>query len=236
MPTYVLTGANRGLGLEFSRQISSSPSNTLFAGVRSLQNDLKDLEALNTNKNIHILPCDVSSLDSIASFASSVSSKLGQDGKVDYILNNAGMNSIPNVSALEPKEADFLLEMRVNVLAPQALTAGLVSHLQKGSVVMNMTSGLASIQYAANGSNKCPVYSISKAALNMLTAQQAMELKPKGVIVVAMDPGWVKTRMGGEGAMLEPHESIGGMLGTIHKLKIDDAAKFYKYSGETVPY
>lgn len=70
----------------------------------------------------------------------------------------------------------------------------------------------------------------------MLTVQQAGDLKGRGVRVVSMDPGWVQTRMGGEGALLEPHFSISSMLKVIHGLKDDDTAKFYTYTGEEVPW
>jgi NAD(P)-dependent dehydrogenase (short-subunit alcohol dehydrogenase family) len=82
MPTYFLTGANRGIGLEFVRQLAIKPSNTIIAGVRSLSADLSDLKALNTNSNIHIIECDVGSLDSLSSIYFRVAEILSKSGSV----------------------------------------------------------------------------------------------------------------------------------------------------------
>ena len=71
---------------------------------------------------------------------------------------------------------------------------------------------------------------------NRLTVHQAAELKSRGIKVICMDPGWVKTRMGGEGAILEPHESIGGMLKTIHGLDMQGSGRFWQYDGQEVPW
>ena len=215
--TYVLTGSNRGLGLEFVRQLSVSASNTIFAGVRSLSADLSDLHSLvsASKATIHVLACDSSSPDSIAAFATDISKTLGTGGKVDFLLNNAGINQDPNVPVLSwstGKEGEegkggstptvlsksLYKHMEVNVLAPLMLASALEPLLKKGSVVMNMTSGLGSLGIAANSKpTKCPVYSISKAALNMgsLHLKEELERKGKGVRVAVVDPGWVKTRM-----------------------------------------
>jgi len=242
MGIYVVTGGNRGLGLEFVRQISASPSNEVITTTRSLSNDLSDVKALNKNSNIHILECDTSSTSSIESFANEVSKTIGESTKIDFLINNAATNSVPARSSLDIPEKEFLAEMTTNVLGPAKVTQYLYSHLQKGTVVMNMTSGLGSCERTKGMvPTKCPTYSISKAAVNMLTVHQAHELGPKGkdqkgAIVIAMDPGWVKTRMGGQGAMLEPHVSIGGMLKTLHKVTEAETAKFYTYTGDEVPW
>ncbi|MCJ1412567.1 hypothetical protein MMC19_006664 [Ptychographa xylographoides] len=240
MPTYALTGSNRGLGLEFVRQLSTSEtSNTIFAGVRSLSGDLSDLKALasqSKSTKIHILECDTSSLKSMQSFATEISSALGKTGKLDFLLSNAGINSVPNESSLTITPEGLAEQITVNVLGPAKTAEYLKAHLQSGSVVMNMTSGLGSVERSKGMTpRKCCTYSISKAALNMLTVHQAEDLG-EGICVICMDPGWVKTRMGGEGAVLEPQESIGGMLRTIHKIGKTENGRFYTYTGEEVPW
>jgi len=87
MPIYAITGGNRGLGLEFVRQISSDSNNTVLALTRSLSSDLSDVKALNKNNNIHVLECDTSSIDSIKAFAQEAKKTLGSK-KPDYVLNN----------------------------------------------------------------------------------------------------------------------------------------------------
>jgi len=244
MPTYVITGANRGLGLEFVRQLSSgSSSNVVIACTRTMSSDLSDLKSLQSSSSsskVHILECDTSSLSSIQSFAKEVAATLGPSAKIDYLLNNAASNAVPDTTSLTIEGKPFMDEMNLNVLGPAHLTAALVNggHLTKGSVIMNMSSGLGSCAQSKGMSpTKCATYSISKAALNMLTVHQADELgREHGVRVVCMDPGWVKTRMGGDGAVLEPHESIGGMLKTIHGLGEKDTAKFFNYTGKELPW
>ena len=242
MPIYVVTGANRGLGLEFCRQVSADASNIVVAGSRSLTSDLSDLESLNKHDNIHILECDTSVPSSIESFAQKVTKTIGSGTKIDYIINNAATNSVPAQTSLDMTQEDFLAEVNVNVMGPAKIVQTLGPHLQKGSVVMNMTSGLGSCGRSKGMvPRKCATYSISKAAVDMLTIHQAFDYgtegpQKNGAVVICMDPGWVKTRMGGKGAILTPAESIGGMLKTLHRVGEADTGKFYTYSGEEVPW
>lgn len=102
---------------------------------------------------------------------------------------------------------------------------------------MNMTSGLASLSYNRTKENpECTVYAMSKAALNMLTVHQAAHLKGMGVKVICMDPGWVKTDMGGAGAILKKELSIGRMLKVLKGLKEGDEGKFFCYDGNIVDW
>lgn len=122
--------------------------------------------------------------------------------------------------------------MNVNVLGPALLVQVLSPHLQSGSVVMNMTSGLGSLGFNRGMENPgCTVYAMSKAALNMLTVHQAAEMRGRGVCAVCVDPGWVKTDMGGKRAQLEKEESIGGMLKVLRGVGMEDSGKFLMYDG-----
>jgi len=234
MPTYVITGANRGLGLEFVRQLAGDESNTVICGTRSLTSDLSALEALRSGPSkIHILECDTSNLKSISSFASHVIATLGPSSKVDFLLNNAGINSHPDERSLSITPEALSAQIATNVLGPAKTVEFLHPLLNKGSVIMNMTSGLGSMSYSGSKSeNSATTYSLSKAAVNMLTVHQAIDLKSEGVIVICMDPGWVKTDMGGSDATLEQDESIGGMLKCLKGLGVKDSGKFYDHDGE----
>jgi NAD(P)-dependent dehydrogenase (short-subunit alcohol dehydrogenase family) len=241
MATYVITGANRGIGLEFVAQICSDASNTVIACVRDSLSDISLLEELsNKHRSIHILECDISSFESIKSFAKCLSKIIGTSGKVDYLINNAAIQSVRDDNSLEITESGLLDHIKTNVLGPAEVVRTLQPHLQKGSVVMNMTSGIASMTFGTR--HEVPTmhatYSISKAALNMLTVHQASDLGKggKGVIVICMDPGWVKTRMGGEGALLEARDSVIGMLKCLRRLEESDTGKFYDCVGEAVPW
>ncbi|KAF2264073.1 NAD(P)-binding protein [Lojkania enalia] len=236
MPTYFLTGANRGIGLEFVRQLSPNPENLIIAAVRSLKGELTDLKALAQRGNVHIIECDVSSTDSISSLSFRVAVILSKTGaNLNYLFNIAGINATSSDTSLSIEPASLEKHMNTNVLGPAKIVETLRQYLARGAVVMNMTSGLASMTVAKDVP-KCCTYSISKAAQNMLTLHQAKDLKRNHSIVICMDPGWVKTRMGGKGAMVEPQVSIEGMLDVLGKLKKEDSGKFYRFDGSQVPW
>jgi NAD(P)-dependent dehydrogenase (short-subunit alcohol dehydrogenase family) len=190
MPIFVITGANRGLGLEFVRQLSADSSNTILAATRSLSRDLGALESLKANgATLHILECDTGSQDSITAFSKQVSSVLGgPDKRIDFLLNNAGINANSKQTSLTLTADNLQNHINVNVMGPSKMVQDLQSHLRDGSVVMNMTSGLGSLTYSrTKQESECTAYSISKAGINMLTVHQASNLKGKGVIVVCVD-------------------------------------------------
>ncbi|KAF2113448.1 hypothetical protein BDV96DRAFT_648406 [Lophiotrema nucula] len=236
MPTYFLTGANRGIGLEFVRQLSTDANNNIIAAVRSKKGDVDELKALAKNGNVHIIECDVSSTDSILSLEFRVAEILSKTGEnLDFLFNVAGINATSSDTSLSIDAASLENHMNINVLGPAKIVETLRQYLARGAVVMNMTSGLASMTVAKD-MPKCCTYSISKAAQNMLTLHQSRDLKRNHAIVIAMDPGWVKTRMGGKGAMVEPNVSIEGMLDVVGKLKKEDSGKFYRFDGGIVPW
>lgn len=232
--TYLITGANRGLGLEFVRQLSAASSNsTTFACVRSLQGELDDLNRLaSDDSNVHVIECDTASVASIKACGSKVSDLL-KERHLDYLINNAGINAVPERTALDFTSDELKEHIDINVLGPAEMVKSFDSVLGRGSIVMNMSSGVGS---CAKGIERCAAYAISKAALNMLTCHQSYALKDRGASVIAMDPGWVQTRMGGEGAVLTPKESIGGMLNVLHNVSLDKSGTFYQYDGDTVPW
>lgn len=240
MPTYLVTGANRGLGFEFIRQLAADSSNTIFACVRSQFVNLSDLEKI-SSKQIHTLVCDTGSIDSIRNLPSQVLKTLASGQKLDYVINNAAINSVPEQTSLSLEPKDLEEQMRVNVIGPAKTTQFLLENelLSPAVRIVNMTSGLGSMSVSLSITpRKCAAYSISKSAVNALTVQQSGEVREKlgEAIVVCVDPGWVKTRMGGDGAVLEPEESVGGMLKCIHGLEDGSNGKFYTYTGEEVPW
>lgn len=205
MAIWVITGANRGLGLEFVTQLSKDGSNTIIAASRSLSTEsLIGLRALDIKVNFHILECDTSSLDSIESFGRQVAAII-PGRKIDFLLNNAGVNVKPELTSLDVTSESITENMAVNVIGPARIVQVLESYLQSGSVVMNMTSGLGSLADTKTmDQTKCTAYSISKAGLNMLTLHQASNLKKREVIVVCVDPGVSIFELGSHEEMLTP--------------------------------
>lgn len=239
MPVYCITGANRGIGLEFVRQLATSPENTILALTRSLSSDLTDLKTVSSSKT-HILECDVGDLDSIRSFAQQAAEILGQDEKINFLVNNAGINGTSDQNTLTLEPEGLLAQIKTNVIGPAKTVEFLLREglLADGVRVLNMTSGLASLEMTNQGPRKAAGYSVSKAALNMLSVHQGADLREKvpGAVVIVMDPGWVKTRLGGPGAVLEPYESVTGMLKVLHGLKEEDNCAFYHHSGRKLPW
>lgn len=244
MPTYLITGANRGLGLEFVRQlVDSTVSNNVIAAVRSFDGDLDDLRDLEkrgtTRSSLHIVECDTSSTISIQSIIGQIQPLIG-DGHVDVLINNAGINSAPTRNALTIEPVDIQQHININVTGPAELTKVIVPVMTRGGLIVNMTSGLGSFGKGIFGYAGA-AYSISKAALNMLAAHQAQNVADQGLRVICMDPGHVKTRMGGDDAVLTPNESVSGMLEVIQKVSREPEAglgeaKCYQHDGQEAPW
>lgn len=239
---YCITGTNRGLGLEFVRQLAATKSNTIIATVRNASTDLADLKAV-ASSSTHILPvvCDTSDAESIASFVPEATSLLA-GRKIDFLLHVAGVNFRSDQTSLSVTADALHTNLQVNVFGLARTTQLLLSGGALGPDVriLNMTSGLGSLTKSEGISpRKCLPYSISKAGVNMLTVHQAEELQTAGLpgaVVLAVDPGWVKTRMGGDGAVLEPEESVAGILKVLHGAKPEDNGKFYSYDGSEQPW
>ncbi len=238
MSVYCITGTNRGLGLEFVKQLAQASTKNIIIATTQARADLHDLRAV-ASPSTHILECDVGSLSSIQSFVQEARRTLGGDGsaKIDFLLNNAGINlsGWRNSLALDPNELQT--QFTINLVGPAKLVelllaAGLLSHNVR---IINISSHLGSLQFSSGlKPRSCAGYSISKAALNMLTVHQSEDVKKSlsHAVVISMAPGLVKTRMGGEEGVLEPSESIAGMLRAIHGLGSDDTGSFFQYTGE----
>ncbi|KXH58369.1 short chain dehydrogenase/reductase SDR [Colletotrichum nymphaeae SA-01] len=264
MPTYVVTGARAGIGLEYINQLSKSPSNTVIALVRSTapSTDLSALEAIRSSSTAatHILECDVSSEASIAALPGRLSAALqesrGTPAKVDFLINNAATLQFAHQTSLTLDKAGLDVHMETNVLGPARMVQVLLPFLTaeggsekdgaeaagKGgeriaAVVANITSGAGSLGWTSDGRvGMLAGYSISKAALNMLTVHQARELRGHGIVAVAVDPGHVKTDSGGPGATVEVEDSAGDILSLLAGLKSADSGKFFLYNGTSVPW
>jgi len=235
MPVYVITSASSSLGFEWVRQLSQVAHNTVIAAVPTMSPVPPYLLSLQQSSpaRVHVVTCDMTSPESAMEFGNSLTSVLGTDGKIDYLINDSEISSQPPSSSLALEADDLLMHMNWNVLVPARMVAALLPYLRRWSKVVNISSGLGSITrtlampFAVHTS-----YSISKAALNMLSVHQALDLRPYGIVVVALDPGFVKTDItGGAEAALFPDESVGRMIRTIHQLSEEDSGRFFIFSG-----
>ncbi|PSN75152.1 NAD(P)-binding protein [Corynespora cassiicola Philippines] len=242
MPIYFLTGASRGIGLELARELSKTKDNTVITAVRSVSDGLKFLQ--NQNDNIKIATCDISSLSSISSLATSVGDVLPSGSKITHLINNAAIVAGPEKNCLSVLNDALNETINVNVLGPAKIVDVLVPFLAPNATILNISSGIGSLELVSNKkpAAKFAAYSISKAALNMMAVHQAQEYQGR-FRVLLMDPGWARTKLGGENAELEPLESARGVLSTLKKIEVDTQAdidagvvRFYNFLGETVPW
>ena len=223
-PTVLITGANRGLGLEFARQYAADGWNVIGTARRPDAAD--DLEAL----DVRILQLDVTDQASVRSLAESLG-----DTPLDLLINNAGI--FPRESEISNVDFDdYMRTLAVNTAGPVLVTAAVLPNLQRGELkkIVNITSRLGSIEYNTQGGFYG--YRESKAALNMFTKTLASELGPAGFICLTLHPGWVATDMGGPSAPLTPKQSVIGMRAVIDRLTPADNGAYRSYEGEPVPW
>jgi len=225
----LVTGANRGLGLEFAHQL-------LARGERVIATCRHPGRALALTRlagehpgHLVILPLVLPETRSIAELVREIATL---DLRIGLLVNNAGM--LVGGERFGEIEAKALQDsFAANAIGPMLLTQALAPRLERAKVV-NLSSRLGSI--GGSESMHSPSYSVSKAALNMVTRQLAHALAAQEAIVVAISPGWVSTDMGGSNAPLAPPDSVAAMLRTIDALASADNGRFVSESGATIPW
>ncbi len=232
MSQTLVTGANRGLGLEFTRQLLSR-GDRVIATCRTPGRALELTRLAGEHPGrLKVLPLEVADPRSIAELVRAVDSL---DVRIDLLLNNAGV--LPAGERFGQLEAKTLGEtFATNVVGPLLVTQALAARLVDGGKVVAIGSGIGSI--ARTTAFGTPSYAISKAALNMAVRQLAHALAERRISVAALSPGWVRTDMGGANATLEPAQSIAMMLDVIDALAFDAAAPgaFIGHDGKPVPW
>jgi NAD(P)-dependent dehydrogenase (short-subunit alcohol dehydrogenase family) len=239
MTTVLITGANRGIGLEHVRQYAPRDGVTVIACCR----DPKSAEELQAIAAAHPGKVRIEALavTDPASIAALVERLKGQP--IDILINNAGTygpHPLPGglvhqtLSGMDYGMWSEILD--INVLSPFRLTAALIDNVKASErkVIVMMTSGLASI--AANTMGGSHAYRSSKAALNMLAKGLAVELKADGVIVLALAPGWTRTALGGPDAPYSVEDSVTGQQKVIDGLTLADTGKQLDLHGVEQPW
>ncbi len=235
----LITGASRGLGLEFVRQCLER-GQQVFACARNPQAS-EGLQALGRTygKRLVMVSMDVTDPDSVERAHGQIASMV--DG-LELLVNNAGINSsgVPqgqrNTTFGELEPAGILHMVHVNAVAPILIAQRFVSLLENGRdpKIINVSSWLGSLGKKMRGGNYG--YCTSKTALNMMARAMALDLLPKGIISVCFNPGWVQTDMGGPKASLTPAQSVGGMLSVTRTLEPEDAGRFIQWDGTEHPW
>ena len=231
MPTILVTGANRGLGLEFARQYTADGWQVL-AACRAPA-DAKDLQKLaaGSGGRIRVLAMDVTDTASVRAAA-----KLLDGEAIDVLLNNAGVGSPRNQKLGSLDYAAWSRVLDTNTLGPMRCVEAFLEHVAQGGQkrIVTITSGMGSLEDNTSGGSYA--YRTSKAAVNMVVRSLALDLAPRGITCIVMNPGWVRTDMGGSGGKLSPAESIQAMRSVIASLKPGDSGKFFNYNGKPYPW
>lgn len=222
--TYLVTGSNRGLGLEFSRQLSAR-GDIVIGTVRDVAKAGDEPGHAPT-----LVPLELSDPASIETLPARVG-----DRAIDVLINNAGVSSDARTLA-DVSMGEFQRVFAVNSFAPVLVTRALLPNLKRGSrkLVVTVSSQLGSITNNSGGSTYA--YRGSKAAVNMLSVSMHNELKGEGFACVVVHPGWVQTDMGGPNAPLKPEESVSHLIRLIDRLTASDGGKFFNYDGTILPW
>ncbi|MCP3139033.1 SDR family oxidoreductase [Pyxidicoccus xibeiensis] len=227
---YVITGASRGIGLEFVQQLLRR-GDTVEAGVRSPEG-ARRLEPLarESGNRLRIHALDVESDASIRSFAADVCAS-----PVDVLINNAGVIGLW-CALTDVDYADMARTFAINALGPLRVTSALLPALRRGAVrkVAHVSSNMGSVTNNTDGG--AYAYRMSKAALNMGVRTLANDLRAEGFVTVALHPGWVQTDMGGPQATLPAPESVRGLLRLIDGMGPEHSGRFFDYQGAELPW
>ena len=214
MPRVLITGANRGIGLEFARQYSADGWDVI-ATARETSAELAAL-------GVRVESLDLRDLDAVVALGQ------GLDGPLDRLIANAGTMEPENCDTADDGRA-WAEMLTVNCIGPYLLAKSLLRQVAapRGKLIA-LSSGMGSIGESSGG---YVPYRTSKAALNMAWHSLAIEAKPLGVVAAALDPGWVKTRMGGPNALISAEQSVGDMRALIERMGPDQSGGFLKRDG-----
>lgn len=227
----LVTGANRGLGLEFVRQYAAEDW-VVLAACRSPQ-DAKELQQLaaGSNGRVRVIEMNVADTASVKAAAADL-----KDETIDLLLNNAGVGGPPKGGLGRIDYETWKKVLDINTLGPMRVTEAFLENVARGNGkrIVTITSGMGSIEDNASGGSYA--YRSSKAAVNMAMKSLSIDLAPRGITCAVLNPGWVRTDMGGPNGKLAPAESIAAMRFVIATMKPDDSGKFLNWDGRNYPW
>ncbi len=232
MSTVVITGANRGLGLELAR-VFAGRGDHVIAGCRN-----PDAASELATSTEHVHAVDMGDEKSIADFIDAIG-----DQPVDVLLNNAGIDA-RNLGAdeagrdvLVQTPEQLIGQVEVNAVGPWLLSRGLLPQLRRAANprIVNMSSQIGSMEVSQTMGRDVG-YAVSKAALNMITVKLASRLRDEGIVAVMLHPGYLRTAMGGAGAAMDADDAARQIVDLIDGLTIADTGSFRRWDGSVHPW
>lgn len=230
-PTFqvLITGANRGIGLEFVRQYAADGWRVIAACRDPLKAAALNALAGSSGGRVSVPSLDVSDFDQIERLALALKSET-----IDLLINNAGYYPQSSFGAID--YADWDKAFRINAMAPMKMVESFVEHVARSRLrkIATLSSKMGSI--ADNSSGGSYLYRTSKVAANMAMRNLAIDLQPRGIAAITLHPGWVRTDMGGPNALITTEQSVAGLRKVIDQLSTHNAGRFIAYDGQEIPW
>lgn len=231
MKTVLITGTNRGLGLELVKQFTSSGHRV----IATCRNASKSLELLNlekiSNGTLELMELDLMSDDSIDGLTALLS-----DREVDIFINNAGIMGLRGLEFGQITGESWLEVFRINTIAPLLVCQKIIKNINLGrdKKMFFISSRVGSIQENTGGAMYA--YRSSKTALNQVVKSLSIDLLDRGISAIALHPGWVLTDMGGPNALIDASTSVSGLIEVMDQVSIKDTGNFFNYDGSMIPW
>ena len=228
MHTILITGANRGIGLAFTKQYAEAGWKVL-ACCREPQSASALQACAKTHSNIQVFALDVADFEQVAALAHKLN-----DVAIDVLINNAGV--YPDGSANDADGAAWEKAFKINSIAPYMMADAFKSHIAKSQLkkLATLSSKMGSIDDNTSGGSY--IYRSSKTAVNMVMKSLSIDLAPMGIAVVTLHPGWVQTDMGGSNALINTQTSVSGMRKVLDNLSLVNTGKFIAYDGKEIAW
>lgn len=226
MPTVFITGANRGIGLEFTRQYAAAG----YTVIATCRNPLGVGELGTIEGDIQVHGLEVTSGAQMARLADDLA-----EVPFDILINNAGIYGPRAYDPAEVDIAEWHKVMEVNVMTPLLVSAAFVRNVAAAhGKIATLSSKMGSMTDNTSGGSY--IYRSSKAALNAVMKSLSIELQGKSIPVCMLHPGWVKTDMGGENALITTETSVNGLRQVIDDLSMTTTGRFFNYDGAEIPW
>lgn len=228
--TILITGANRGIGLELAGQFAADGWNVIACCRNPAEAALLQ-QLCERFSSIEIHPLEVTDYEQMADLASQLSHR-----SIDILLSNAGIYGPKGVGFGDVAATDWRQVLEVNTIAPMMLVQAFVEQVaaSQQKLVAVISSKVGSI--ADNGSGGSYLYRSSKTAVNQVVKSLSIDLAGRGIAVISLHPGWVKTDMGGPAAEISTDESVSGLKGILQSAGSAQSGQFIEYNGEQIPW